>query len=597
MSSQNSILEQMLRESGLTPEDFQRERARAEEKGTTFRPKISVQRSPELDRILALPRRRWEDRAPVLAEKITEFFRTPGGQQKLRPIQAAALAEIHDFRGGLLPIRVGGGKTLISLLSFVVLGARKPVLLLPAKLIEKTNREVPEYRRHWLIPGHVKMLSYEILGRPQHANDLEELGPDMIVADEAHKLKNQSAAVTKRVKRYMKAHPDTVFVAMSGTIIKRSLSDFVHLSEWALKRMNPTPVAFQDRIAWGMALDETKDDEGRLAPGALIELCNAEERVKYAEDPLGTVRVAFRRRVTETPGVVASQDGQLGVSLRIDSTQPKVKGIEQALYKLRSEWERPDDEPIIDAIELWRHLREVGGAGLYYRWMPPPPEEWLLARRAWAKTCREILKHNRMGLDSEAQVVMAVDQGYYPAARKILSDWRTIRDTFVPQTEAVWLTQDILNFCADWMREEPGIVWVEHVEFGKALSMITGVPFYQRQGKDQNGKPIELHPVGTSMIASIQSNAEGRNLQAWSRNLITSPPTSGAIWEQLLGRTHRDGQKADEVTATVMVVVKEQAAAFERARRDARAQTQLTGQEQKLSYADITVVKSEDVRT
>jgi hypothetical protein len=578
-------------------EDFQRESAKAESKGSAFRPKLAVQRTPELDRILALPRRRWEDRGALLAGKVTEYLRTPRGEQQLRPIQAAALVEIHDYRGGLLPIRVGGGKTLISLLSFVVLGARRPVLLLPAKLIDKTYREMPEYRKHWLIPGNVRMMSYEILGRPQHANDLEEAAPDVIVCDEAHKLKNSSAAVTKRVKRYMKAHPDTVFIAMSGTIIKRSLEDFVHLAEWALKRMNPTPVAFQDRIAWGMALDETKDDEGRLAPGALIELCNAEERAKYAEDPLTTTRIAFRRRLTETPGVVASQDGQLGVSLRIDSVQPEVRGIDEALFKLRTEWERPDDEPIIDAIELWRHLREVGGAGLYYRWNPKPPDEWLAARRAWAKMCREILKHNRSGLDSESQVVHAVDQGYYPVAKGVLDAWRLVRDSFTPKTEAVWLTQDILNFCADWMRREAGIVWVEHVEFGRTLSLITGVPFYQRQGKDMEGRPIELHPPGSPMIASIQSNAEGRNLQAWSKNLITSPPTSGAIWEQLLGRTHRDGQKADEVTATVLVVVKEQAAAFERACRDARAQTHLTGQEQKLSYADITVVPSEQVRT
>lgn len=593
----SSILDQMLRENGHTPEDFQRERAKAEETGSPFRPKLAVTRTPELERILALPRRQWEPDGDRLAEKISEFLKAPGGAQKLRAIQATALAEIHDYRGALLPIRVGGGKTLISLLSFVVLGARRPVLLLPAKLIDKTNRELPTYRRHWLVPSHVRMMSYEILGRPQHANDLEEAGPDMIVADECHKLKNPSAAVTKRVKRYMKAHPETVFVAMSGTMIKRSLEDFVHLAEWALKRMNPTPATFQDRITWGMALNETRDDEGRLAPGALIELCNDAERAKYASDPLGTVRVAFRRRMTETPGVVASQDGQLGVSLRIDSVQPKITGIDQAISKLRNEWERPDDEPIIDAIELWRHLREVGGAGFYYRWNPDPPEDWRTRRRMWAKMCREILKHNRSGLDSEAQVIDAVDKGYYPAATPVLKAWRDVKNTFTPNTEAVWLTQDILNFCAEWMKEHQGIVWVEHVEFGRTLSMITGVPFYQRQGQDQYGRPIEMHPPGQAMIASIQSNHEGRNLQAWNKNLITSPPSSGAIWEQLLGRTHRDGQQADEVTATIMLVVKEQALAFERACRDAAAQTQLTGQEQKLTYADITVVPSEEVRS
>jgi hypothetical protein len=594
----NPILEQMLRDSGQTHEDFRRQAAKGLSYGKsgTFKPSQAVQRTPELDRIVALPRRRWEDRGEVLADKITEFYRVPRGQMKLRPIQAAALAEIHDMRGALLPIRVGGGKTLISLLTFVVLNARRPVLLLPAKLIEKTQREMEELRKHWLLPGKVHMMSYELLGRPQSAQALEDVKPDVLVGDECHKLKNTSAAVTRRVKRYVQAHPETVCVWMSGTIIKRSLNDFVHLAEWALRRMNPTPIAFQDRLAWGMALDETKDEEGRLAPGELIRLCNDEERARYADDPLSTVRIAFRRRMTETPGVVASQDGQLGVSLRIDSVSPDVKGIDEALASLRHEWERPDGEPIIDAIELWRHLRELSGTGFYYRWNPTPPQDWIRPRRAWAKMCREILKHNRSGLDSESQVVHAVDQGYYPVARQALHEWRAVRDTFVPQTEAVWLSQDVLNFCADWMRKENGIVWVEHVEFGRTLSMITGVPFYQRQGQDQHGRVIEMHPPGTAMIASVASNHEGRNLQGWSKNLITSPPSSGAIWEQLLGRTHRDGQKADEVTATILVVIAEQAAAFERACRDAKAQTQLTGQEQKLSYADITVTPSEQVR-
>ena len=591
----DSVLAQMLRENGQTPEDFARQQAKAEATGSPFRSKHGVQRSAELNRILALPRRRWEDRADVLAAKITDFLRAPGGSMKLRPIQGAALADIHDYRGGLIAARVGAGKTIISLLAFVVLASRRPVLLLPAKLIDKTTRDQDTLRKHWLLPGHVKKVSYEILGRPQHALDLEDIKPDVIVADECHKLKNPQAAVTKRMKRYMKAHPETIFVGMSGTILKRSLNDFMHIAEWALKGLNPTPATFQDRIAWAMALDEVKDDEGRLAPGALIELCNDEERARYAEEPLRTVRVAFQRRLTDTPGVVASQDGQLSMSLRIDSVSPEVNGIDDALAKLRNDWERPDGEPIVEAIEMWRHVREIA-LGFYYRWNPMPPPEWLMPRRTWAKMCREILKHNRSGLDSPSQVVDAIDAGFYPVAKSSLDGWRAVQNTFVPKTEAVWLTQDVLKFCADWMQREKGICWVEHVEFGNCLSLISGVSFYQRGGVNQAGSPIEMHPEGTPMIASIASNGEGRNLQGWNKSLVTSPPSSGAIWEQLLGREHRDGQLADEVIYTVMVNVPEQAAAFERACRDAGAQTDLTGQEQRLSYADITVVKSEDVR-
>jgi superfamily II DNA or RNA helicase len=94
------------------------------------------------------------------------------------------------------------------------------------------------------------------------------------------------------------------------------------------------------------------------------------------------------------------------------------------------------------------------------------------------------------------------------------------------------------------------------------------------------------------MICSIASNSEGRNMQAWSTNLVVSPPTSGQTWEQMLGRTHRDGQEADEVSCHLLVSLREQADAFERACRDARYISDSTGQEQKLCYADIDVVDS-----
>src|SRR5262245_41067284 len=99
------------------------------------RGKRMVEDSAELRRILALPRRRWEDQAPLYYEKVSAYLRSPGGQQMLRAIQAATLVEMSDNKGLLAPISVGGGKTLISLLAFLVLESRRPLLLLPAKLI------------------------------------------------------------------------------------------------------------------------------------------------------------------------------------------------------------------------------------------------------------------------------------------------------------------------------------------------------------------------------------------------------------------------------------------------------------------------------
>jgi hypothetical protein len=476
--------------------------------------------------------------------------------------------------------------TLISMLGFTVLGAKKPLLLIPAKLKEKTIRDMHALRKHWLIPGFVRVVSYELLGREQSAELLEEWGPDAIVLDECHRTKNRSAAVTRRISRFLASRPETKVVAMSGTITKRSIKDYAHIAGWCLRDLNPTPRDFNTLVEWSMVLDETRNDDQKLAPGALIQFCNAEEAASYASEPTRSIRRAYRRRLTETPGVIATQETALGASLRIEAAPLHDAAIWDAAHRMGATWERPDGEPMLDAIELWRHLREMG-CGFYYRWNPPPPQAWLTIRRAWAKQVRDILRHNQRALDSEAQVMRAIDQKQYPG--EILASWRAIRDSYKPQTEAVWVSTRVLEYAAAWAEREKGIVWVEHVEFGHELSRLSGLPFYWRQGQNAQGKPIEDHPPGEPLIASIASNAEGRNLQAWNQNLVVSWPPTGSTSEQLLGRTHRSGQEADEVVCALMATLPAQLQAFDRARQDAQYISDTTGQIQKLIYADVIV--------
>lgn len=580
-----ALIDDLLKGVHVTPEDYEREKANSGGE-RRFGPRKGVEHSEELNRILALPRRHWEDTAKGYVEKVSAYLRAPGGTQMLRPVQAASLVEAHDYNGLFGPQRVGAGKTLVSLLAFTVLGAKRPLLLIPAKLKDKTLRDMHALRKHWLVPGWVRVITYELLGREQSSKLLEEWNPDVIVMDEAHRVKNRSAAVTRRVDRYLDEHPDTRVIALSGTFTKRSIKDYAHIAKWCLKDLNPTPRDFNTIMEWGMALDEQRGDENRLAPGALIELCGPEERATYATEPVRSVRKAFGKRLIETPGVIATQDDPLGASLSIDALAFYDPAIEAAAAHMRSTWQRPDGEPMLDGIELWRHLREIA-CGFFYRWNPAPPQQWVQARRTWAKFVREVLRHNRRGIDSESQVVRAVDAGHYDSYQ--LAEWRAVKDLFVPQTEAVWVTRRVLERVGEWMRAERGIAWVEHTEFGLELARSSGMPFYWRGGKNAKGVMIEDHPPGEPLIASIASNAEGRNLQAWNTNLIVSCPPTGAIVEQLLGRTHRDGQLADEVSATIAAVVPEQLDAFDRARSDALMIGDTMRQNQKLFYADMLI--------
>lgn len=546
--------------------------------------------------------------------RLEAWLRQPHGTQFLRPIQIASLFEMFYNRGLLMPAAVSAGKTLTSLLAFVVLQSKRPVLLLPAKLVEKTQREAQKYREHWLVPGFVRMVSYERLGRADHAQLLEEHQPDVIVADECHRLRNTQAAVTKRVKRYLQQNTQTVFVGMSGTIMKRSILDFAHLLDWSLRgrqaedgtflARTPLPVTWEDRMMWSMALDNKRDNESRLAPGALVRLCSTEEanqlsRVDYNEG-LGIVRRAVMRRVMDTSGVVATSSRMVGSSLRVENVILEVSNpaFHVAVTGLRERWERPDLEPLIDAVDVWRHLREAA-CGFFYRWHPPPPTIWRERRSQWASFVRQVLKNNRTGIDSELQVVQAISRGLYE--RGALEAWQEVKGQYDPEKhkQAVWFDQTTLEFARKWLlreadevpvEEQGGIVWVEHTEFGQELSRRTGLPFYGEGGYEQTGKQyIEAHPPGKPLIASIGSNGEGRNLQAWSTNLIVSVPQNGARVEQLLGRTHRDGQEADEVVYLFTTTVPEQLESFRRAQADARAITDMTGQPQKLTYCDVVL--------
>lgn len=556
-----------------------------------------VQLTRELTRILNLPRRNWTDaEANEFALELTSVIKRPGGTMTLRPIQAMALLDAGTLGGLAGPILVGGGKTLITGLCPYVMRSRRPMLITRANLRDKTKREFRDLAQHWPIPNFIRIVSYEELGRANNATLLSDYQPDLIMGDEAHRLKNPKAAVTRRVARWMTEAPDTMFVALSGTLTRRSLTDYAHLIAWALKAQNaPVPMSFSEREDWGKAIDEHPNQTGarEVTPGALLSFCTPEERLD--PDQVSAARRGFRRRLTDTPGIVATSSEGIGASLSITALEIDVSPkIDEAFQILRDTWTTPDEWPISDPMSLWRHARELA-MGFYYKWDPRPPKSWIEPRKEWAAMCRYILANNKRNLDSELQVLNAVDQGHYPDAAPLLEAWRRVKASFVPNTVPVWLDDSVIDAAARWAMAAPGIVWCEHVAFAERLAWKTNLSYYGTGGQDAQGRPIESHDPGSSLIASEASNAEGRNLQAWNRNLVTSCFTSGTRAEQLLGRTHRPGQMSDEVTAEILVTSIEHVLAFEQARRDSRYQQDILGQPQKLLFADVVFPGSEEV--
>jgi hypothetical protein len=548
-----------------------------------------VRASEEFRRIDALPRRVWTPEASeALVQEMTAVLKQPTGTKVLKPNQAIALLELGMYAGGLCPLRAGAGKSLVTFLAPYVMGAERPVLLVPAKLREKTKKEIVAWSEHFRVAYWLIIKSYEEISRVSHARFLEELGCDLLLCDEGHKLKNPKAAVTKRVRRHVE-HSDCRVVVLSGTITKRKVSDYAHLSKWSLDEGSPVPRSFGDVLEWGDALDENPRAMFRTSPGALTLWSRG-------DDTLDAVRRGYQGRVTQTPGVIASYDQLTDCSLVISREEiPHCPQIAAAFQKLRDDAETPDGWRLIDGLQIAATAKQLA-LGFYYRWEPRGPEPWMQARAEWGKFVRYVLANNRSGIDSELQVAQVCAKNeidFAKVARKLESlsedpyrTWREIRDSFKPNSVPVWISNVALRSAMQWLQQGPGIVWCDHVAFAEMLSEATGVPYAGQGGLTQDGTPIEALE-GKPVIASGASSGEGRNLQAWSRNLITSPPSLGAEWEQRMARTHRDGQAEDEVTVDVLIGCLENELSFAQARKDAQYIAHTTGQEQRLGYATI----------
>ncbi len=489
---------------------------------------MKVSRSLEWRRIDALPRRTRSDIVDITLE-----FRRPGGTQTLLPIQSLALSEIEQVGGLFGAIGVGKGKTLISLLAPQVLKAERPLLLLPAKFIDKTRIEAAEYAKHWCfkIP---EMKSYESLGRVNAAKYLD--GFDLIIPDECHRLKHRTAAVTRRVLRYAREHAPK-FVMLSGTITRRSLRDYWHLIALALGQANmPMPKGWPELEDWALALDPGVEDFMRVSPGVLCEWGPEDE-----PNPVTRARIGYQKRLSETPGVICTRENDVDATLdlawlRLDP--PKI--VTDAVAELERTWAF-DGWEYADALSIHRVRRQLA-LGFHYRWKVRPPPAWLEARSIWVKFVRHTIMRGRK-YDSELQVAQACGRGELDTVA-----WHSWCDQrgFKPEIEVKWLSRFALGACAMWLAyPDPGLVWVEHIEFGEALATLTGIDFHHT--KDSKPTPL-IHA-----ILSVRAFSEGYNLQVhWNRNLVTSCPSNGAEWEQLIGRTHRKGQPADEVTVEVL---------------------------------------------
>lgn len=345
----------------------------------------------------------------VIAEQYQKGFR-------FFDVQAKAVLSYDKFGGLFCFIGCGHGKTAITLMvayRAFKKGIQRSVLLIPPDVYYQLVKvDIPRVRS-WTqlaVPfiklGRVNafqrelaasrgkkgcyILPYSMLSTKNGTQVLTSIAPQLIIADEAHNLKNKSSAKTRRLMEYI-TNNNPEFVALSGTMTSKSIADYHHLIKAALGPNSPLPATWQEAQDWGIVIDASSSpSEEQMRPLAPIVQWGREKypTENFTIDVAG-YRKAYQKRLETAPGVVASGDKEIGTSLIIRNfpvkTYKKIKNPDgtsvekidakggdnlKAYLDLVESGKTPNGDEIDHAIHKFKWLYELS-SGFYYELIWP----------------------------------------------------------------------------------------------------------------------------------------------------------------------------------------------------------------------------------
>lgn len=374
----------------------------------------------ELKRIVNVPLRYVPD--DEILEALSEYYFQAKAFQdgwRLLPTQAQSLLAYSDIGGAFLPLAVGGGKTLASLLianDAYLAGKQKVMLIVPPALATQlcdtdikhwrplTIFNTPIHRLHGLSKVKRQQLAnsgrkglyiftYSLLSSADAHEILSAVHPDLIILDEAHSVSKRSAR-TRRFTQYLhEFHPQVV--ALSGTMTQKSLMDYFEIARAALGQNNFIPNSVSLTEEWSRLIDTTatsvsdfrSDEQSEAGPlKYVLNWARQQFPNEIFDDSVLGFRKAFKHRLTTTPGVVCSSGDDLPYSLYIKNdpveNPEKHEGwdrVEELVKQLDEKWLTPNGDEIEEAMHLFRWKYWIQGAGFYTElyW---PTVDWMMER-------------------------------------------------------------------------------------------------------------------------------------------------------------------------------------------------------------------------
>lgn len=427
----------------------------------------------------------------------------------------------------------------------------------------------------------------------QGADASELLGvikPDLYIADEAHYLARDSAR-SKRFYKCLAEFPAPV-APMSGTITSKSIRDYSKLFVASHGDMAPVPHTTNMVIDWAQVLDSDAvsiPDTARTGPLLPILKWARDRKVadpSELQENVAGFREAFKHRVNRTPGVVTSGDSEIGNGLWIvneevpfpETTESGVK-LKNLINNVAEIGITPDGDEIDHQIHTYKWLYELS-AGFYNSLYWPEPA--VVAKRrgvSLEKAAKDI--EDSKAYHAKAQVLAKHMRTWFGAHHVPGADTpMTLGKHFslygtrnLPRAEDVyeaWLDAKTSNFEARVERDHRvvrvcpwkidamiawaksrrrGLVWVHNEALGlwayEAL-VAAGLPAMYCPAGDV--KILDEKIAGDRVVvASIGSHGTGKELQFHHENYMLQWPRPARTAEQLIGRTHRNHQKADDV--------------------------------------------------